>query len=87
MGKYNHYKPKKIVNCNSVTVELPTNEMDNEYSNLQTTFYEINILCKIRSQNVLKKYVTIIIDVGIYILKLYFLLIPNVMRSGPLYKA
>ena len=23
MGKYNHFKPKNIVNCNSVTVELP----------------------------------------------------------------
>jgi len=24
MGKYNHFIPKNIVNCNSVTVELPT---------------------------------------------------------------
>ena len=23
MGKYNHFKPNNIVNCNSVTVELP----------------------------------------------------------------
>ena len=27
MGKYNHYKPKYVVNCNSVTVELPFSEM------------------------------------------------------------
>ena len=28
MGKYNHFKPKNIVNCNSVTVELPMNSLD-----------------------------------------------------------